>query len=181
MRKKFWILGAVLPLVSFLAAPAMGQSSAPPAADRSDVESIDAIMTAVYDVISGAKGEARDWDRFKSLFTPDAKLTSVNRQAKPYRYSAATPDEFAERANTFFVENGFFEVETHRVTEQYGPIAHVFSTYDSRYTEADPEPFARGINSFQLMHDGERWWVVSIYWTGEGDDLPIPAKYLPGT
>lgn len=181
MRNAFRLVTAAAFLGALTVTNAIAQTDSGAAADPADVESIDAIMTAVYDVISGAKGEERNWDRFKSLFTPDAKLTSVSRQATPYQYRAVTPSEFAEQANKFFVENGFFEVETNRVTEQFGPIAHVFSTYDSRYTEADPDPFARGINSFQLLHDGERWWVVSIYWTGEGDDLPIPAKYLPGT
>ena len=36
-----------------------------PAADPADVASIDAIITAVYDVISGDAGVARDWDRFR--------------------------------------------------------------------------------------------------------------------
>ena len=32
----------------------------------------------------------------------------------------------------------------------------------------------------QLYHDGERWWVVTIYWTSERPDLPIPERYLSG-
>jgi hypothetical protein len=66
------------------------------------------------------------------------------------------------------------------VTEEYGLIAQAFSTYESRRSAGDPEPFARGINSFQLMNDGERWWVVSVFWQGEGPDFPIPEKYIGG-
>ena len=43
-------------------------------ADPKDVASIDAIMKAVYDVISGDAGKLRDWDRFRSLFHKDARL-----------------------------------------------------------------------------------------------------------
>ena len=75
-------------------------------------------------------------------------------------------------------KNGFFETEIGRTQEEFGPVVHLFSTYQSKRTLDDPEPFARGINSFQLMNDGERWWVLTIYWTSEGPDLPIPEKYI---
>jgi hypothetical protein len=65
------------------------------------------------------------------------------------------------------------------MTEEFGHIAHVFSTYASFANADDPEPFARGINSFQLMHDGERWWIVTLYWENESPEQPIPVKYLP--
>ena len=61
--------------------------------------------------------------------------------------------------------------------ECYGDIAQVFSTYESRHAEADAKPFQRGINSFQLLFDGHRWWVVTIYWQGERLDLPLPKQY----
>jgi hypothetical protein len=50
-----------------------------------------------------------------------------------------------------------------------------FSTYDSKRIP-DGEPFARGINSFQLYGDGTRWWIVTIFWDAEAPDKPIPAK-----
>ena len=90
-----------------------------------------------------------------------------------------TPDSYIEGSGASLERNGFFETETHQVVEQFGNIAHVFSTYDSRRNANDPEPFARGINSFQLMHDGSRWFVVSIYWQAESDARPIPKLYLP--
>ena len=90
-----------------------------------------------------------------------------------------TPAEYADNSGAWLEQNGFHEVEINRVTEQYGVIAHAFSTYESRRLETDPEPFDRGINSFQLLNDGTRWWVVSIYWLGESPDHPIPAQYLP--
>ena len=78
------------------------------------------------------------------------------------------------------VANGFFEREIASRVEQYGRVVHVFSTYESRHAPEDPEPFMRGINSFQLWNDGTRWWVVSILWEGERAANPIPARYLPG-
>ncbi len=162
-------------------AAAAREAPAPPPANPADVESIDAIMLAVYDVISGDAGVARDWDRFRSLFAPGATLSPVGRSpGGAYGRGVMTPDEYAGNSRAWLEQNGFHEVEINRVTEQYGVIAHAFSTYESRRLETDPEPFARGINSFQLLNDGTRWWVVSIYWLGESADHPIPAQYLPG-
>ena len=75
-------------------------------------------------------------------------------------------------------KDGFFERELARRTDQYGNIAHVFSTYESFHKATDKEPFARGINSFQLLNDGKRWWVLTIYWQAETPDNPIPKEYL---
>ena len=148
-------------------------------ADPADVGSIDAIVTAVYDVISGPAGEARDWDRWHSLFIPGARLIPVGRAADgTVRHRVMTPADYVEGSGAILEENGFFEVEIGRVTEQYGQIAHLFSSYESRRTPDDAEPFARGINSFQLMNDGTRWWVVTVMWDSERPDNPIPDKYI---
>ncbi|RAP56171.1 hypothetical protein BTJ49_14455 [Oleiagrimonas sp. MCCC 1A03011] len=149
-----------------------------PAARPSDVKSMDAIMHAVYDVISGPAGQARDWKRFQSLFLPGARLIAVQRDKQGADHALTlTPETFAEKAGPYMREHGFFERETHRSVERYGAVAQVFSTYASRYAKSDPKPFQRGINSFQLYYDGHRWWVVTIYWQPERADLPIPSEY----
>jgi len=161
-------------------APASAQQ-APPATRPADVASIDAILAAVYDAISGPAGQARNWDRFRSLFHPAARLIPSGRTAEGGRVARAmTPDEYVTRSAPALERDGFFEIEIARRVEEYGSIAHVFSTYESRRTSQDEKPFMRGINSFQLFHDGSRWWVVTIFWQGESADGPIPAKYLPG-
>ena len=148
-------------------------------ANPADVESVDAIVAAVYDVISGPAGEARDWDRWRTLFIPEARLISLGvNQRGETRYRVMTPEEYVALAGASLEENGFFESEIGRTQEEFGPVVHLFSTYQSKRKLEDPEPFARGINSFQLMHDGGRWWVVTIYWTSERPDLPIPERYI---
>ncbi len=160
-----------------LAAPATALGQAP---DPADVGSIDAILTAVYDVISGEAGEARDWDRWHTLFAEGATLSAVVRaQDGSYRRVTMTPESYVERSGASLEQNRFVEAEINRVSEDYGMIAHAFSTYESYRSTSDEGPFARGINSFRLMNDGQRWWVVSVYWQGEGRANPIPAKYPP--
>ncbi|MDP6537387.1 MAG: hypothetical protein QGG02_13850 [Gammaproteobacteria bacterium] len=167
-------------IISCTLAMAMGWSCGLLAqqADADDVDTIDAILAAVYAVISGDAGEVRDWNRFLSLFSEGATLSMVVQgDSGKFERLIMTPESYIERSGSSLERNGFHEVEFHRITEQFGQIAHAFSSYESRRTQSDREPFARGINSFQLMHDGERWWVVSIYWQSEAPDNMIPAKY----
>lgn len=149
-------------------------------ADPKDVSSIDAIMKAVYDSISGDAGKARDWDRFRSLFHPDARLipTGKNPQTGVISARVLTPETYIERAGPGLLQNGFHEIETARQVDLYGNIAQVFSTYETRRSIKDEKPFMRGINSFQLLNDGKRWWVVTIYWQAETPENPIPKQYL---
>ena len=149
-------------------------------ANPADVASIDAIIEAAYDSISGPAGQKRDWDRERTLYYPGARLIPT---AKPGTNSGLAPqildvDGFIARVEPYFAEHGFFEKEIARRTEQSGHIAHVWSTYESRHNPDDPEPFMRGINSIQLFYDGSRWWIVTIYWQQESADNPIPEKYL---
>lgn len=145
-----------------------------------DVTSLDAIMSALYGVISGDAGEKRDWDRFRYLFVEEARLMpSGKNQEGEVGYRIMSPDGYVERSGAWLEENGFHELEIHRVVEEYGSLVHLFSTYESYRSKSDEEPFARGINSIQLMNDGNRWWILHIYWLGETEELPLPAKYLP--
>ena len=89
-----------------------------------------------------------------------------------------TPEEYAANIGPQLENNGFFEREIGRRTEQFGNIAHVFSAYDSKRTPNDAAPFARGINSIQLFNDGKRWWVVTIFWDSERAGNPIPGEMI---
>jgi hypothetical protein len=153
----------------------------PPAAKPEDVASIDAILAALYDVISGPKGQARDWDRMRSLFVPSACLMVCvpNRDAPPKAaLRVFTVEEFIAAATQSSQRQAFYEREVARKTERFGHIAHVFSTYEARTEPGeDAEPIARGINSFQLFWDESRWHVVTIYWDTEAPDRPIPPEY----
>ncbi|WP_435623995.1 hypothetical protein [Flagellimonas sp.] len=149
-------------------------------ANPKDVATIDAIITAVYDVISGPAGEKRDWGRMRSLFIPEAVLmpSGQNPKTKEVGYRYWSLDDYIDTAGNNLEKDGFFEVEIARKVEQYGTIAHVFSTYESRRKQEDEKPFARGINSIQLLKGKDRWYIVSIFWMGESPEYPIPESYL---
>ena len=171
--------------LALLTASASAQDADWPEANPADVASIDAILTTVYAVISGPSDVERDWDRFRSLMHPEARLVpTATRPSGGAVATVMTVDEYVERAGAAFRDapifqgKGFYEVEAARRTERYGTIAHVWSTYEGRL-DPDEAPFARGINSFQLFWDGDRWHVLSIFWHQEDEATPIPTPYLP--
>jgi hypothetical protein len=159
-------------------APSPSATTAPSATARpGDVDSIDHIIAAVYDVISGPAGP-RDWERFRTFFYSGARLIPSRRDDKgAVTARVSTPDEYATRAQGFFSKEGFFENSVANRAEEWDHIAHVWSTYESRHAKGE-KPFARGINSFQLFNDGTRWWVLTIYWESEDPSHPLPEKYL---
>lgn len=160
-------------------APADTARPSVPAAAPSDVESIDAIMAALYASISGPAGQERDWNRLRSLFHPNARLIPTSpTPAGGARARVLGVEEYIKAAGPYFLKEGFFEREIGREVDQYGNIAQVFSAYDSRNKLEDAKPFARGINSVQLLKDGNRWWVMNIFWDSERPESPIPAEYL---
>lgn len=162
------------------AGPVTKDAPSYPAARPADVASVDAIVAALYDVISGPAGQKRDWDRFYSLFRPGARLIPTGRrQDGAYGMRVLTPEEYVAGGGSRLEQNGFFEREIARRTERFGNVVHAFSTYESRHAASDAQPFARGINSIQLWNDGTRWYVVTIFWEAERPDSPIPPQYLP--
>jgi hypothetical protein len=144
-----------------------------------DVATPEALVAALYDVISGPKGQARDWNRFRSLFAPGARMIpSGKRKDGTTGFRMLSPEDYITSSEKMLVGEGFRERELSRVVERFGPLVHVFSSYEA-FREGDPKPFMRGINSLQLVHDGKRWWLLTVAWTPETPEQPIPAKYLP--
>lgn len=131
-------------------------SKAPASARAADVAGRDAIVAALYDSISGPAGD-RDWDRFLSLFIPEAQLiASFKKKDGSIGYKAMTVQGYIDGSGKYFKEHAFYEREISRKIETFGSITHTFSTYESR-DSADGKPFERGINSIQLLNGGTRW------------------------
>ena len=147
-----------------------------PLAKPEDVKSLDAIMRAVYEVISGPAGE-RDWKRFRSIFIPQARFTQVEKGPDGVTYVISwSVDEFVRDASGIFSKEGFYENGLVNDSQSFGNMTQVFSSYESRHAPGE-KPFQRGINSMQLLNDGTRWWVISIAWDSERPDNPLPAKF----
>jgi len=170
------------PLVGRLAA----HPDWPAAKNPSDVDTVDHLVASLYDVISGAAGKPRDWDRFRSLFLPDGRLGVIRPETPATQDAPArkgdvvflTPDMYVQRDDPYFKTHGFFERSIANRVEVFGNLIHVWSTYESRHAEHDSQPFARGINSLQIVSAQGRFWIASILWDEERPGLALPEKYL---
>ena len=149
------------------------------AARAEDVGSIDGMMKAFYEVISGPAGQARQWSRDRSLYIADIRFVSMGEDKAGHAHAnVVSHPQYVDESNAILLKEGFYESEIHRVTQTFGHIAHVFSTYESRL-KADGPVIARGINSVELFYDGKRWWIASAIWDDERADNPIGSEYLP--
>lgn len=188
--------GSTLLALALLAAPVVAEAQAatsptataspaaqPPAARPADVASVDAIITALYAVISGPPGQARDWDRMRSLFQPNARMEPIvpRREGGGFEVRVLTPDDYVQRSGEMLTRHGFTEREIARRQERFGNLVHVWSTYEGRFTSegAPTKDPIRGINSIQLAWDGTRWWILNLAWDSERPGSPLPAEYLP--
>jgi hypothetical protein len=142
-----------------------------------DVSSESAIINALYEVISGESGEARDWDRFKNLFVKDGLLIPTTKSTTGvFGYRTMTPDDYITMFSTR-IKTGFFEKELKHELVSYGTIAHVFSTYETRESKNGPIT-NRGVNSIQLFFDQNRYYIVNVLWCAESMGFTLPAARL---
>jgi hypothetical protein len=161
-------------LVLFLCIPLCAQAQSDYTAD---VQSVDAILNSLYSVISGEPGAQRNWQRFQHLFAEDARLIPTRKnEAGAFHYQALSPGDYVELFQSR-VSKGFYERELHRVTESFGTVTHVFSTYETRELQQGPVT-NRGINSIQLFFDGTRYYILNIFWCAESMGFVLPEKYL---
>ncbi|MBO6574525.1 MAG: hypothetical protein JJ896_03840 [Rhodothermales bacterium] len=146
-----------------------------PVPDSADVSTLDGIMRAYYEVVSGAAGSARDWDRDKSLHIPGALVVITGAVGDSVAIRPVTISEWHERSGPV-QQNGFFEYEIARQVRQHGSTVHVWSTYEWKSTPDGPVG-GQGINSIEMVWDGERFWITS--WGFDGRGTPVPLEYLP--
>jgi len=160
-------------LLALISGSAFGQSK-----DYSkDTRSVESTVLALYDVISGEPGSPRNWDRFKNLFKPEARLIPTRKDDQGnLTIKAMTPDEYVQLFSSR-ISTGFFERELSRKVEEYGTVIHVFSTYETKEKKDGPVT-NRGINSIQLFKDKDRYYVVNIFWCAESMGFELPDKYL---
>lgn len=145
----------------------------------SDQEQIRTLIRETYEVISGGIGVERDWQRMRAQCADGARMIPMIESPDGPMPLIWTVDDYITRAGPGLMRVGFHEKEIHQVTETYGTIAHVFSTYEGRRDDRPDAPPIRGINSFQLVKVKGEWKVMTILWHQESETTPIPAKYLP--
>jgi len=143
-----------------------------------DIESPDAIIKTMYRLISGPAGK-RNWARLRSLYLDDARLIPTGKRVHDEGgFQVMSIDEWIEDTSSYFEENDFWETEIMRHADRFGNIIQAFSVYEAR-NNREGQPIARGINSIQLLHKDDRWWIVTVMWDNESKENPIPGEFLP--
>ncbi|MDQ3798139.1 MAG: hypothetical protein M3384_01705 [Acidobacteriota bacterium] len=183
LNRLFLIAALVLSLgaasVSAQDAPTKKTIEIPAAEPRAeDVGSIDGIVKAFYEVISGGVGVPRQWARDKTLYMPDVRFVGMSENKGKPVVNVMNHQQYVEGSNDFFVRQGFVEREIHRVVRKFGNMAQVFSAYEYS-TSGKQKISGRGLNSIQMFFDGKRWWISSVTWEEERPNNPIPKEFLP--
>ena len=142
-----------------------------------DVATIDGMVKAFYEVISGGIGQPRQWGRDKTLYAPDVRFVAMSlRDGKPHA-SILSHAKYVNSSNESFVKEGFVERELGRVVHRFGNMAHVYSAYEWE-TAGEKKERGRGVNSLEFFWDGARWWISAVTWEEERADNPIPKEFL---
>jgi len=165
------------------AAPAAKHTDVPSVAARQeDVLTLDGIIKAYYEVISGPAGRPREWARDRTLYIPGIRFVVFEEDAgNKIMAHLLTHQEFVDASNEDAVGKGFYEREVHRVAHRYGNVVHVFSTSESRRTPGGPV-LGRSVDSLELYWDGQRWWITNAnIWPKARPGAPLPPEFQPGT
>jgi len=167
-------------IVLILLAAGAGTTAVIAAEDiHADTSSPRAIVQALHGLVSAEAGETRDWDRFRDLFLDGAMLSVAIKSPRAPGIIAATPEELIQQTETNYATTGFHELPLIYQVEEYGAMALVTNSFEVKLRRNDAEPLMRGLNHFQLLHDGERWWIVSNISTVETDDWQLPPAFVP--
>ncbi|MGC2237451.1 MAG: hypothetical protein WA584_14910 [Pyrinomonadaceae bacterium] len=143
-----------------------------------DVGSIDGIVKAFYEVVSGGIGVPRQWSRDRTLYIPDIRFVGMSERGGKIVADVMSHQQYVEDSNDFFLKEGFVEKEIKRVTKRFGNMAQIFSTYEFS-TSGKNKMSGRGVNSIEMFFDGKRWWISAVTWDEERPNNPIPKEFLP--
>ncbi|WP_211196208.1 hypothetical protein [Flavobacterium sp. H122] len=141
---------------------------------ENDVTTIDALIKASYEVVSGEKGAKRQWERDNNLHHPKAVYSFFDKESK--EQVTMTLQEFHKLTDDMVFATAFYEKEVNREVRLFGNIAHVWSTYETRL-EKNGKVARRGINSIQLIFESNRWYIISWTFCGESDKNLIPRTF----
>lgn len=166
-------------LLTLLTVSAMAMPVAASESHSKDWVSPQAIVQALHDVVSADAGQQRDWDRFRELFLDGAMISMAVKSPHMPGLMVATPEELIQQTEANYAETGFHEIPLIYEVKEFGATALVTNSFEIRLRRDDEDPMIRGLSHFQLLHDGERWWIVSNISTVETSDWKLPPAFDP--
>jgi len=146
---------------------------------KEDVSTINGIMKATYETVSGEAGAKRQWERDLSLHDPNAIYSFRFHDSEgKLQQTTMSINDFHKESFSMVMKTAFYENEINREVRVFGNIAHVWSTYETRLEKNGPV-MRRGINSVQLYYEEGRWWILSWTFDKERADRKIPQTFDP--
>jgi hypothetical protein len=120
-------------------------------------------LSKLYEVISFEEGAEPNWSGLQAVFHERARITRITPEGSDY----LEPASFLAMTRNM-VELGaytsFYEFELEREVRKFGNMAQVWSLYETRRNRSAEKPLGRGINSIQLIYEGDRWRVLGLLW-----------------
>ncbi len=140
-----------------------------------DVSTIEGIITASYEALSGPPGKRRDWARYRSLCDPDVRLVSASGDSKTGKTKIIrwNLQKYIHDVDGYLVGTGFEDKKLACVPKLYGNVATVLCGFEGREQSKLVE---RGVAIYQIYNDGSRWWITSVIWDREHPGNPIPSE-----
>ncbi len=138
-----------------------------------DVKSIDAIITAYYDVVSGSSSDPWQFERDEFIHSKNAVITRFDENGKAGSHTLEAeyiPIGLSPKEN-------FYEKELKRVVYRYGNIAQVWSAFEIR-NDPKTESNIRGLNSIQLYFENGRWYINSWTCQMESEKNSVVSEFM---
>jgi hypothetical protein len=153
-------------------------ASSSPLARPTDVASPEALLAALHDSVSGPPGPV-DWDRFRSLFLPSARLgSSVTDANGVTRITTSTVEELISSGAAERERVPWYEEILVKHLERFDHIAVAFYSHDDRSSLQGP-PIQQSVNVCVMLYDGSRWWIQSASWEAVPKFRSLPPELDP--
>jgi hypothetical protein len=131
--------------------------------DQANDPSLARAIEQLYAVISFEEGDDPNWQGLRAIFSPHARITRITPEGTDHMdregFLAMTRNLLEVGAYT-----SFYEFEVGRNVERFGGMAQVWSRYETRRNRDAQAALGRGVNSIQLIRDGETWRVLGLLW-----------------
>jgi hypothetical protein len=130
-------------------------------ASENNFNSVEAILHEFYEALQFGAGEEPDYQRILHCFHAEAIVTPPMGDTGGV-LRVLSCEQFVvhlKRLLTDVQSGREYQVSTRN--EVFGNVASAFSRYE--FAVGD-KVVSSGVNSFQLMHDHRRWWIMGLAW-----------------
>lgn len=122
------------------------------------------LVNLFYKIISGKRNQERNWELFKTLFSPGAKLLPLKHTDNMSDIVSYSIDEYINRLELYLAENDFYEYGENYKIEGFNNLAYAYTEYKAKRNENDKELIKKGINLIHFVNNGKRWFISSMQW-----------------